>query len=582
VGLAFALVAIAAVLTWAHLAIAALTVCLNETPVLADGIRDWFPASDALARWLLPFVAPLGVSAGSPLGVNAGTAPVCDPAAPARAMAVAGLAYAAGIAVLDFGGLPRRLTWPLVIGVAAIVRAALLFMPGLLSSDIIDYATHGRVASLHAANPYLQTPAQFPADPYANLGAWPTTVTVYGPLWTRVDAAVTGLLPAASLAEITFAYKLIALAADVVTVMLIVWLARRWHRLGATSVAPVAAAAMWLWNPLVNLELVGNAHNEALMLALVLFGLALLTLALTRSARSSTATPLPPPSSITWTPSQEASHVTSQDWLWVGALLVLWLGTLIKFVPLAIGAIAALVWLRRTSRRVAPAAALVAGALLVTLVVAAPWLDSPAVAAPLVGLANGGQRFKDVWQDAPAAWLTVRVVPLFGVPDDPATLRMDVARIMVWSVTRALFVIYLVLEIWQLWRRARGPADVVLRGIATASIRVLLLALLLYTSQVYAWYFLWPLPIACLLGSRNGWSRAVIVFGLTFLPAFYLREFAPYGVFEMPRYAELALAILAVMWLAARLVSRQPLGRLMVRQVGSTPGASERSEAVHL
>jgi hypothetical protein len=548
VGLAFALVAIAAVLTWAHLAMAALTVCLNETPVLATGIRDWSPASDAVARWLLPLVAPLGVNAGSP--------PNCDAAAPALAMAVAGLAYAAGITLLDFGSLPRRFTWPLVIGVAAIIRAALLFMPGLLSSDIIDYATHGRVASLHASNPYLMTPAQFPADPYANLGAWPTTVTVYGPLWTRVDVAVTGLLANASLAEITFAYKLIALAADIVTASLIVWIALRWRRLGATSVAPVAAAAMWLWNPLVNLELIGNAHNESLMLALVLLGLALLTLAVAREGKSL---------------------------LWLAALLVLWLGALIKFVPLAIAAVVALVWLRRGGVRTFwPAVALVFGALIVTLVVAAPWLDSPAVAAPLVGLANGGQRFKDVWQDAPAAWLTVRVVPLFGVPDDPATLRMDVARVLVWSVTRVLFVIYLLLEIWQLWRRARGPVDVLLRSVATASIRVLLLALLLYTSQVYAWYFLWPLPIACLLGSRDGWSRAVIVFGLTFLPAFYLREFAPYGVFEVPRYAELALAILAVMWLALRLVNQQPSTRLAARPVASTPGSGERSEAVHL
>jgi hypothetical protein len=251
-------------------------------------------------------------------------------------------------------------------------------------------------------------------------------------------------------------------------------------------------------------------------------------------------------------------------------------------VPLAIAAVVALVWLRRTPRPMAPVAVLLAAVAIVTLIVAAPWLNSPAVAAPLVGLANGGQRFKDVWQDAPAAWLTVRVVPLLGVPDDPATLRMDVARVMLWSVTRTLFGIYLIVEIWHLWRTARGPVDEVLRSIATASIRVLLLALLLYTSQVYAWYFLWPLPIACLLGSRDAWSRAVVVFGLTFLPAFYLREFAPYGVFEVPRYAELALAILAVMWLATRLVTQRNEARLATNPIVATAAAGERGEAVKL
>ena len=497
-------------------------------------------------------------------------------------MGVAAIAYAVAIGVLEFGSIPARLAWTSVLVSAALSRVALFFMPALLSSDIIDYTTHGRVASLHSANPYVFTPSQFPSDPLSSLGAWPKVVTVYGPLWTRIDAAVTGLLPNATLVQLVFAYKLIGLVADLACALLIFWIARRWCRLGATFVTPLVALATWVLNPLVNVELVGNAHNEALMLALVLLGLACLTLAIERKA---------------------------QHWLWIAALLSFWLGALVKFVPLALEAIVALVWLRTTtaamptpatsrrghpappsasaaraplapappsapfaripllpslarasgalaSRPALPAAvrlALLAIVLLpLTLLVAAPWLDSPAVAAPIVGLANGGQRFKDVWQDAPAAWLTVRVVPLLGVPDDPATLRMDVARVMVWTVTRIAFAAYVVLEIWHLWRRAADPAANVLRAIAIASVRLLLLALLLYTSQVYAWYFLWPLPMACLLGPREFWSRAAVVFGLAFLPAFYLREFDSFGVFEMPRYAEIALTLLAALWLATR------------------------------
>jgi hypothetical protein len=137
---------------------------------------------------------------------------------------------------------------------------------------------------------------------------------------------------------------------------------------------------------------------------------------------------------------------------------------------------------------------------------------------------------------------------------------------MVYSLTRALFVAYLLVEAWRLWRVSIRSTAEVLRAIATTSMRVLLLALLLYTSQVYAWYFLWPLPAACLLGPRNFWSQAVMVFGLTFLPAFYLREFQPYGVFEMPRYAEIALAILAAVWLATRVA-----GSTRTRDLSSAP-----------
>jgi hypothetical protein len=230
----------------------------------------------------------------------------------------------------------------------------------------------------------------------------------------------------------------------------------------------------------------------------------------------------------------------------------LWFATLIKFVPAGVEAIVVLVWLRHTSsrkQRLLRTLGLAMALLVVTALVAWPWLDSPAVAGPLLGLAAGGQRFKDVWQDAPAAWLTVRFVPLLGVPDDPDTLRMDVARTLVWGVTRTLFVAYVAAEAWVLWRRAELGSAAILRRIGCASVRVLLLAVLLYVSQVYAWYFIWPLPVACLLGMREAWSRAAIVFGLAFLPAYYLREFQSYGVFYVPIYAVLALAILALMWL---------------------------------
>jgi hypothetical protein len=514
------LIAATATLIWAHLGVAALTLCMNETPALADDIAQALPASGSVARLILPLFGPLGVNGAQPV--------VCDPAAPARAMAVAGAAYLVALVVLERATLVGRGAWLLVCGVALTLRLALFFMPALLSSDIIDYASHGRVAALHHANPYLVTPSAFPSDPYSGLGAWPGVVTVYGPLWTHVDAALTGLLADASTVQIAFAYKSVALFADLLCAGLIVWITSRWRRTGIGDVAPVLALAMWTWNPLVNVELAGNAHNEAVMLVFILAAFALLS----RSADG-----------------QE------RPVSWFMALISLWLGAMIKFVPVAIGGIVALVWLRRAAtrkQRLIRAGALVAGTALIAAAAAWQWLDSPAVAAPLVGLANGGQRVKDAWQDAPAAWLTVRVVPRFGVPDDPATLRMDVARVMVWTFTRAVFVVYVLLECRWLWVRARCSQPVVLRGIATASVRALLMAILLYVSQVYAWYFLWPLPVACLLGPREPWSRAVVVFGLTFLPAYYLREFDSYGVFYVPVYALLGLLILGCIWIVQR------------------------------
>jgi hypothetical protein len=524
--LAVALVGIGAVLVWAHVAVAALAVCLNETPGLSIGMRESLPISATIARGLLP---ALGQVRADEVGATLS----CDAAAPARAMAVAGVAYLAGVLVLEAGLLPSSMQWGMIGLVAAAIQFGLFFMPGLLSSDILDYASHGRVAGIESANPYVWPPSAFPADPFSTQGAWSNVVTVYGPLWTDIDAALTHVLAAGNSVQLAFAYKALGLASHLVSIGLIWWIAGRWNTLSLTDIPRTVAVALWAWNPLVNIELIGSAHNEGFMTMLVLLAFALLTLVV----RPSTGR-------------------LRQHALWLAALVCLGMAALVKFVPAATGAIVSLVWIRFAStpmQRLQRALVIVATLAVLSVVIAWPWLDSPAVAGPLLNLAAGGQRFKDAWQDAPAAWLAVRVVPGLGVPDDPATLRMDVARSMVWAVTRTLFIGYLAAELWFLWRRADDRAGAFLRTIAVASIRCLLMAILLFVSQVYAWYFLWPLPAACLLGLREPWSRAAIVFGLCFLPSFYLREFQPFGVFYLPVFGLVALAILALAWAAERM-----------------------------
>ncbi len=504
------LLGVASVLVVTHAAIAALSLCLNETPDLSAELRLAVPVAAQAAQGVLRLLGQSGVDGG------------CDPSAPARFMAIAGAAYVVGIVVLDRGFVRARTQWVMVLLAAAVMQALLFFMPGLLSSDILDYASHGRVAAIHASNPYLVAPLAFPNDPFAHQGAWPGAVTVYGPLWTDIDAAITRVFAVADRVQLAFAYKAVGLLSNVAILYLIWWIAKTWQT------SPGVAVAMWAWNPLANLEMVGSAHNEGVMTVFVLLALVLLS---TRRAAG------------------------MQPLVWLAALACLGLGALIKFVPAAVAAMTGLLWLRGIPTRMRRVrTGLVAAAVLVLMSLAAawPWLDSPAVAEPLVSVAAGGQRFKDVWQDAPAAWLTVRVVPLLGVPDDPPTLRMDVARSMVWAVTRVVFVIYLAFEAWSLLRSPDSAGIAQVRRIALASLRCLLLAILLFVSQVYAWYFLWPLPMACLLGWREPWSKAAVLFGLTFLVAFYLREFQPYGVFYVPIYALVALAALAMLWRAER------------------------------
>ena len=60
--------------------------------------------------------------------------------------------------------------------------------PLLVSRDVYSYIAHGQIVSLHHANPYVQTPADFPGFLSRTLVGpqWVDTPSVYGPLFTHL------------------------------------------------------------------------------------------------------------------------------------------------------------------------------------------------------------------------------------------------------------------------------------------------------------------------------------------------------------------------------------------------------------
>jgi hypothetical protein len=482
--------------------VSALTACLNESPRFAGVAQAAVPRAFDAAYWLLGHFGLLD-GGGS-----------CEPASLARLLGLTGLVYLAGLFILDGGRIPGRFALVVVLGVALACQLVLFATPALLSTDILDYASYGRVAGVYGLNPYVVTPeTTLPADPFFGFGAWQQVVTVYGPLWTSIDAAMARLFPGGDPVQMVLAYKSLALLTQLGNLALVGWLVVRWLPVEQR----VTAFALYAWNPLLLLELVANGHNDAVMVFFVLLAMV----------------------ALTW----------RAAWGWVVALVCLELGALVKFVPLAVMAAVMLVWLRRLpSARERLRQGLLVGALLVGLagLVSWPWLSSSDVLQPLQGILSGGQRFKDGWQDAVAAWIAVRILPPLGVPAEPAQVRESVSRSMAWGVSRAIFLGYLAFEVVWLWRRS-GDAQPI-KAIAQSSARALLLAVLLFVTQVYAWYFLWPLPVSTVLGWRNPVTKAVVAFGLAFLPAYYLREFQSYGVFYLPLYVLAALIVLGVSW----------------------------------
>jgi alpha-1,6-mannosyltransferase len=151
--------------------------------------------------------------------------------------------------------------------VFAIVSLNVLFAlaPPLMSSDVFNYIDYGRFGALHGLDPYTSVAAALPGDPVYPFVGWRHAPTVYGPLFTVGSYPLALLSPAAAL----WSFKAIALLSSL-SLTGLVWKAA--ERVGRP---PVAAAAAVGLNPILLAWAVGGAHNDLLMLAVLLGGMLL-------------------------------------------------------------------------------------------------------------------------------------------------------------------------------------------------------------------------------------------------------------------------------------------------------------------
>ena len=191
-------------------------------------------------------------------------------------VAVTGLAWlAVGIGGLGLVAalLAARRGWRpsprgLLIGCVLAVLA-LMLVPPMGSTDMLDYAMYGRMATL-GHSPYLMTPAQLTAtgDPVARYGpiSWRNAHSVYGPLGTFSEQAAS-YLAGPSMAKTLFwlkvwnalAFLAVALALD--------------RLLRSEAAARVRAHLLWSVNPLMLWAVLAGGHIDGLAMAAGFLGL---------------------------------------------------------------------------------------------------------------------------------------------------------------------------------------------------------------------------------------------------------------------------------------------------------------------
>jgi alpha-1,6-mannosyltransferase len=173
------------------------------------------------------------------------------------------------IAILAFTGayagvlmLAGRVSKRAAIILIGALHAIVLAGPILLSTDVFSYIAYARMGVEHGINPYLHGPIAIAHDPvYYYVGQdWKHVATAYGPLYTLLSYPLAPL----GLKGALWGMKLEALLASAGT------LALTWRCASVRELNPVVAILAVGANPLYVIYGLGGAHNDLIMLLLMM------------------------------------------------------------------------------------------------------------------------------------------------------------------------------------------------------------------------------------------------------------------------------------------------------------------------
>jgi hypothetical protein len=346
----------------------------------------------------------------------------------------------------------RAVTW--AIGVVAALNAVVLAGPVLFSTDVFSYIAYARMGVLHGLNPYLHGPVAASADPvYKYVGNdWRKVATAYGPLYTLLSYPLAPL----GLKGAVWGAKAMAAAASAGT------LALTWRCARLRGYDPPTALLAVGANPLYVLYGTGGAHNDLVMTCFAMAAVALVLTEEAAGSRSTDAQPsvCPRPGALRRLPGGRETLAGASV---VAAGLVKATGAvLLPFMVLG----------RRQLRAVWGAAAALAAV--------------AAVSYPLFGL-HGLDVVAALNRDA----------ALVSTDSFPTELAHLVGKPGVFPADHALLKAALVaIVVHLLWRTWRGYDWVAASGWT-------LLAIVVTSTWLLAWYTLWALPLAVVARDRR-------------------------------------------------------------------------------
>jgi alpha-1,6-mannosyltransferase len=371
------------------------------------------------------------------------------------------LAFTAAYAVLL--PLARRLPTRALVALILVLYAIVFIGPILLSTDVFSYIAYARMGVEHGLNPYTHAPFVIPNDPiYKYVGTdWIHAKTAYGPLYTLISYPLAPL----GLVGAIWGMKVIALLAC----LAMVWLA--WRCAGERGLDSNLALLVVGANPLVVIYSLASAHNDFLMIALIMAAVYLTITAPAPRVAASTGAAAGArgegDSSLQLRLRRWRERISWRE-AWAAAAIVA--GALVKATVAAVLPFMIL-GRRRVSAVLGAVVALGGGLLIAYLAFGVHGMD-------IVAALNRDSAY--VSTDS----FATEIAHLLGKPGVYPTDHVILKGILV------------LIGIYLLWRTWRGYDWVAASGWA-------LLAITVTSTWLLAWYLIWPLPIAAVSRDRR-------------------------------------------------------------------------------
>lgn len=139
----------------------------------------------------------------------------------------------------------------------------------MLSYDIFNYMFHSKILWLYGNNPHTVAPQIFEGDLWLRFMRWVHTPSAYGPIFTVIESPAY-LLGFGKFVPVLYLMKATMLAFYIWCIYLVGQISAKLNQNNQTT---VFSQLLLAFNPFLWLELVVNAHNDAVMIALLLYAI---------------------------------------------------------------------------------------------------------------------------------------------------------------------------------------------------------------------------------------------------------------------------------------------------------------------